>query len=330
MLAANIARAALPALLIVVILMDLGSIWALYVVALMVGMAETLYDTSAQSTIPQVVRRSQLSRANSRLYAVETTANQFVGPPLGGALVAIGVVAGFGVPSALWLVAVGVLFLVPAQFSIPRDEKLSFRSDVMEGVRFLWNQKVLRSLASMTCVFNFSTSAAMSVFVLFAVGSSSDMGLSESQFGFLMTATALGALVGSFCAEPIERLLGRSKSLAIAILGGVVFVGTPALTSNPYIVGAAFAVGGLLIVLWNVIVVSLRQRIAPIQLLGRVNSAYRMLAWGAMPLGAAAGGILSESFGLQAMFAIMAALILALLGLMPLLTDEKIRSADSD
>ena len=96
MLWANVSRAMLPALLAAVVLLDLGSIWALYVVALMVGVAETLYDTSAQSILPQMVHRDQLSRANGRLYAVELTANQFVGPPLGGLLVAIGVVAGLG------------------------------------------------------------------------------------------------------------------------------------------------------------------------------------------------------------------------------------------
>ena len=76
------------------ILLDLGTIWALYVVALMVGVAETLYDTSAQSILPQVVNRERLSRANSRLYAVELTANQFIGPPLGGLLVGVGLVGG--------------------------------------------------------------------------------------------------------------------------------------------------------------------------------------------------------------------------------------------
>lgn len=328
MLFANITRAILPALLVGVILLDLGSIWALYVVALLVGVSETLYDTSAQSIMPQVVKRDQLSRANGRLYAVELTTNQFVGPPLGGLLVAAGVVAGFAVPAALWLTAVGALFLVRGSFRIEREQKTTLRYDIAEGLRFLWNQKILRTLAVMTGTFNFASSAAFAVFVLYAVGPSSVLMLSEVGFGLLLTTSAIGAFLGSFMAEWLEGKLGRSKSLALTIAGGSLFVGAPAVTDNVYVLGAAFFIGGILIVLWNVITVSLRQRIAPNRLLGRVNSAYRLLAWGTMPLGAAAGGLLAQWLGLQAMFGIMGVLTLALLGLMPILTDKAIDAAD--
>ncbi|MBE0011332.1 MFS transporter [Arthrobacter sp. AET 35A] len=328
MLAANLTRSALLAVLTAIILLDLGALWALYVIALLVGVTETLYDTSAQSIMPQIVQRDQLSRANGRLYAVELTANQFVGPPLGGLLVAASVALGFAVPTALWLLAVGALFLVPGSFRIEREQKTTLRFDIAEGLRFLWNQKILRTLAVMTGVFNFAASAAFAVFVLFAVGPASVMGLSEVGFGVLLTASALGAFAGSFISEWAESRLGRSRSLALTIAGGALFVGAPAITDNPYVLGGIFFVGGMLIMLWNVITVSLRQRIAPNRLLGRVNSAYRLLAWGTMPLGAATGGLLAHWFGLQVMFGIMGLLTVALLGLMPLLTDKAIDAAD--
>jgi MFS family permease len=328
MLWANLSRALLPALLAAVILLDFGTIWALYVVALMVGVAETLYDTSAQSIMPQVVHRDQLSRANGRLYAVELTANQFVGPPLGGLVVAVGIAAGFAVPAGLWLAAVGGLLLVPGVFRIEREQKTTLRFDIGEGLRFLWNQKILRTLAVMTGVFNFASSAAFAVFVLFAVGPASEMKLPEVGFGLLLTASALGAFVGSFISEWAEARLGRSKSLALTIFGSALLVGAPAVTDNPFVLGPILFVGGMLIMLWNVITVSLRQRIAPNRLLGRVNSAYRLLAWGTMPLGAAAGGLLAQWLGLQVMFGIMGVLTLSLLTMMPILTDKAIAAAD--
>lgn len=328
MLWANVGRGILPAVLAAVILLDFGSIWALYVVALIVGVAETLYDTSAQSIMPQVVHRDQLSRANGRLYAVELTANQFVGPPLGGLLVAIGVVAGLAVPAALWFAAVGGLLLVPGAFRMERKQTTTLRFDIGEGLRFLWDQKILRTLAVMTGVFNFASSGAFAVLVLFAVGPASNMKLSEVGFGLLLTTSALGAFAGSFISEWAEARLGRSKSLTLAVLGVALFVGAPAMTDNPYILGPIFFVGGILTVLWNVITVSLRQRITPNRLLGRVNSVYRLLAWGTMPLGAAAGGVLAQWLGLQVMFAIMGGLSLALLAMMPILTDKAIAAAD--
>ena len=329
MLWANLSRVVLPAVLIGVIILDLGSIWALYVVALAVGVAETLYDTSAQSILPQVVEKDQLSRANGRLYAVELTANQFIGPPLGGLLVGIGVVAGFAVPAALWLAAVGALLLLPGSFRVERTQKTTLRFDIKEGLKFLWNQKILRTLALMTGILNFASSAAFAVLVLFAVGPRSEMGLSDVGFGLLLTTSAVGAFVGSFIAEPVEAKLGRSKSLALTILGCALFVGAPALTSNPFVLGAILFVGGMLVVLWNVITVTLRQRIAPNRLLGRINSAYRLLAWGTMPLGAAAGGLLAQWLGLQSMFGIMGALTLALLAAMPILTEKAITAAEA-
>ncbi|MHA7275797.1 hypothetical protein ACX80O_04610 [Arthrobacter sp. Hz1] len=128
----------------------------------------------------------------------------------------------------------------------------------------------------------------------------------------------------------MEAKLGRSKSLALTIFGCALFVGAPALTNSLYVLGPIFFVGSMLIVLWNVITVSLRQRIAPNRLLGRVNSAYRLLAWGTMPLGAAAGGLLAQWLGLQTMFGLMGVLTFGLLVLMPILTDKAITAAEVD
>ncbi|WP_434992255.1 MFS transporter [Arthrobacter sp. Ld5] len=326
---ANLGRAVLPALLVGAIVLEWGSLWALYVVALMVGVAETLYDTSAQSIIPQLVRRDQLSRANGRLYGVELVTNQFIGPPLGGLLVALGVVAAFAMPAALWLAAAGGLLLVRGSFRTEREHTTTLRFDIGEGLRFLRGHRILRTLAVMTGVFNFASSAAFAVLVLFAVGPASPMGLTATGFGLLLTTSALGSLVGSFIAERVEARLGRAASLTLAILGVALTVGAPALTDNPYVLGPVFFLGGMLVVLWNVITVSLRQRITPNRLLGRVNSVYRLLAWGTMPLGAAAGGLLAQGLGLQPMFAIMGILTLTLLALMPILTNKAITAADT-
>lgn len=330
MLAANIARGALVAAVATAVLLGVDSIWVLYAVALFVGTAETLYDTSAQSILPQVVKRSQLSRANGRLYAAEMTANQFIGPPLGGLLVAAGAVIAFAVPAGLWLVAVGALLLVRGNFRVHRDAPASMRSEIMVGLRFLWKNTVLRTLAFMTGLFNLTSSAAFAIFVLYAAGPSSAMGLTDAQVGILFTTTAIGSLLGSFLAERIERVIGRSRSLVVAIIAGAALVITPAFTANPFIVGAAFFVGGFGVVLWNVVAVSLRQRITPDRLLGRVNSGYRLLAWGTMPLGAALGGVLGQFLGLPPVFLIMGIATLAILGFMITLTDAAMDAAQND
>jgi MFS family permease len=146
----------------------------------------------------------------------------------------------------------------------------------------------------------------------------------------LLATIAAGSLIGSFVAEPITRMLGRARALALTIVTAVLLVGIPAVTTNPFVIGAAYLVGGSGVVIWNVIVVSLRQRITPNQLLGRVNSGYRLIAWGTMPLGAAIGGLLAQLLGLRAVFATMAVVTLALFAGMTTVTNENMAKAEHD
>jgi len=201
---------------------------------------------------------------------------------------------------------------------------------VAEGLRYLWRHRLLRTLAAMTGLFNFATNATFAVFVLHAVGPDSAMHLTEVTYGLLFATIAAGSLIGALLADPLIRRLGRARSLAVGILGGVLTVGTPALTTVPLVIAAAFLVGGLTNALWNVVAVSLRQRITPDRILGRINSSYRLVAWGTRPLGAAAGGLLGELLGLRAVFAIAATLILTALIGMTQLTDAAIGAAEHD
>ncbi|MDE3722287.1 MFS transporter [Nocardiopsis sp. N85] len=308
MLAANIVRGLLAGALALALTTGLGGLWVLYAVALCVGTAETLYDTSAQSILPQMVPRTRLDRANGRLHATEMAMNQFVGPPLGGLLVTAGLALALVVPGALWLVAVGALLLVRGGFRVERERSTTMRADIAEGLRFLWRHRLLRSFAVMVGISNFATNAVFAVFVLYAVGPDSPMGLSEPAYGVLLTATALGVILGSLTAAHVVRLLGRSWALRASVITFVGLVGVPALTADPYLIGAGFLVGGFGMAVWNVITVSLRQRVTPDHVLGRVNSGYRLLAWGTMPLGAAAGGLITEFTSPTWLFASMAVL----------------------
>ncbi len=331
MLGANAVRAVLLAVLALTVMLDIGSIWVLYAIALCIGTAETSYDTSAQSILPQVVSRDRLSRANGRLFAAELTANEFVGPPLGGVLVAVGAALAFVTPAALWALAVGVLLLVRGRFRIQRDEPTTMRADIAEGLRFLWRHRLLRTLAVMVGVSNFATNAIFAILVLYAVGPASAIGLSEPGYGLLLTASAAGGLLGFLVAERVERRLGRARSLVLTTLGGALAVGAPALTTNPYLIGAAFFAGGTTIAIWNVITVSLRQRVTPDRLLGRLNSGYRLVAWGTRPLGAITAGVLAQILGLRAVFAVMAMLTLALVAVaVTKVTDDVMDAAERD
>ncbi|WIX90601.1 MFS transporter [Amycolatopsis sp. DG1A-15b] len=309
MLLANVARATLLAGLLVAVLLDAGSIWILYVAALGTGIAETCYDTASQAIVPQLVGRDKLPRANSRLYAAETTALELAGPPAAGLLVATAASLSLATPIALWAAAVVVLLFVRGSFKVgTTDRRPRLRTEIAEGLRFVWRTGILRTFTLMTGIFNFASSAILAVFVLYAVGPDSAMGLSGEAYGWLLSLVAAGCLAGSFFAEPAERALGTARAIGIAFFLGAASLGVPALTADPVIIGAAFFAGGVGLIVSNVTTVSLRQRITPDRLLGRINSSHRLVAYGTRPLGALAGGLLAQSFGLHAVFAVMSLL----------------------
>ena len=330
MLVANGGRALALAIPAVLAASEALTIWVIYAVAFGAGLAEVIYDTAAQSILPQIVSREVLTRANGRLYAAELSANEFAGPPLAGFLVTIGAVAAFATPAGLWLLAATILAMLRGSFRVQGGSRQTMRADIGAGLKFLWSNAVMRTLTMMTGIFNLASSATMAVLVVYAVGASSAMGLSATGYGLLLTSVAAGSVAGTFVAGAIVRRLGRSRSLAIGMTVSAFFLGAPALTANPVVVAVGFFIGGIGLVVWNIIAVSLRQRITPDAMLGRITGAHRIFGWGGKPLGAALGGLIAELFGLVAVFAVMAVLALSLLGLMRYLTDEAIQSAEEE
>jgi MFS family permease len=331
MVRVNLVRTVLLGGLALAVAADLAGLPMLYAVAVLLGAAETLFDTSAQSLLPAVVPRDDLTRANSRLYAVELIANEFIGPPLGGLLAAAGLAVAFGVPAAAYLVGAGVLALIVGSFRAAGAQPAGssrLRDEIVEGIRFVWKHPVLRPLAIMLGVENMAFAAAFAVFVLYAVDPG-PMGLSGTGYGVLTATLGVGSLFGTWLAVPAERRLGRVRTLVISVLLTGASLVVPALTANAVLVGASFMLGGVAIVLWNVVTVSLRQRITPDRLLGRMNAAYRVVGWGTMPVGAALGGFLAEALGLRLTFVVAAGLTVAVLAGFRFVTEEAIAKAEA-
>jgi MFS family permease len=327
----NLGRSALIGGLAAAVAGGWEELWLLYVVAFALGIGETLFDTAAQSVLPGVVADPErLAAANGRLYVVELTANQFVGPPLGGLLAGIALGGALGVSAAAYLVAAGVLLLVAGSFRPERTgPPTRIRTDIVEGARYLAGHRVLRTMALCTGLSNLAGTAWLAVLPLYAV-TPGPMGLSESGFGLLLTAGAVGAVLGSLVAAPVERRLGRTATLAGAMALYSVTMVAPAITASPWWVGAAGVLGGTSVI-WNVITVSLRQRIAPDGLLGRVNAGYRLLAWGTMPLGAGLGGLLGGWLGVRDVFWVAGGLhVLCVPLLLTGVSDRAITEAERD
>jgi MFS family permease len=326
MVRVDLIRGVLLAGLAVAVAADAASMPLLYALALALGFAETLFDTASQSLMPALVESDDLSKANGRLYAAELVTNQFIGPPIGGLLAASALALAFGLTAAGYLLAAVALLTLTGTFRPQRTgPPTRLRADIAEGVRFVWHHSVLRTLGIMLGVWNMASTAAGAVFVLYAV-EPGPMQLSAASFGVLLTTGAIGGIIGSWVAPRLERSLGRRATLALCVATGGSMALVPALTTSPVAVGASFVMAGVAGVAWNVITVSLRQRITPDHLLGRMNSVYRLLGWGTIPVGALLGGVLADTVGLRWVFVVDAALTLSLLLGFSRLTEDRLSS----
>jgi MFS family permease len=309
----------------------------LYGSAILFGMAEVLRDNAAQTLMPSVVSKDNLERANGRLWGAEMVANSFIGPPLGGFLLAVAFSLPFFVDAGTFAVSAAMVAFLAGSFrpqALDRSvQRPSFGTELKEGFRWLWNHRLLRTLAIVLGLLNAAGSATTATLVLFA---QEVLVLDATGFGLLASAGAVGGVVGSFTASAVSKALGPGPSLASTFVVGAVTSVVIGLTSSATLVWAMFALGTFSAVLWNVITVSLRQAIIPDHLLGRVNSVYRFFGWGMMPIGIFLGGLLVEivsrvadrDLGLRAPFLAAAVANLALmLYAVPRLTTAKIEAA---
>jgi MFS family permease len=305
-------RAVAIALLGVALVADVESIGLLLLVSFSLGTAETVFDNASQAILPSVVAEGDLERANGRLEGTQIVANQFVGPPLGAWLFGAAAASPFFLDAVSFAAAAVLVLSLRGSFRAERGiAPTTVRRDIGDGLRWLLGHRILRTLAVALGIVNLMGMAVMAVLVLYA---QQVLHLDDGEFGLLLTAEAAGAVIGSAMAARLRDALGTGTVLAVAVsvAGGSFLV--PALWREPIPVAFALALGGWGGLVWNVVTVSLRQSLVPDRLLGRVNSAYRMIGWGTMPVGALVGGLVADAFGLEAPFLVAGVAVLLLAG----------------
>ncbi|HYZ13177.1 MAG TPA: MFS transporter [Actinomycetota bacterium] len=273
------------------------TIWHLYGAAFLLGTGEVFADIAAQVLMPAIVPRSELERANGRLFGAEIVTNQFAGPPLGSWLFAAVAASPFLFDAATFAAAallVSWIRVSPQSHVAPSGERE--RPRIREGIELLWRNRLIRTLALLGSAMNALWTAGASILGLYAL---EVLGIEEAAFGLLLTASGVGYAAGSFTAARAIERLSRSRSLIAAAASEILLFVLFAAWPQPVVAGVGLAVFGYFSALWDVTAVSLRQSVVPDELLGRVNGAYRFIQWGSMPIGALLGGTIAGAFGLR-------------------------------
>jgi MFS family permease len=296
----NVGRAV--ALLSVPIVYWVGglTIWQLYVVGFAVGVCTVFFDVAYQSYIPALVGREDVVEANSKLEISRAAAN-IAGPGMAGGLVAL-----LTAPVAVLLdaisYAVSALLLIgirKEEEAPPRAERRSLRSELGEGLRYVFRHPYQRTMVAMTALSNFFGQVVFSILLVYAVR---ELELSPGTIGIALAVGNLGTLASALTAKRIgERLgVGRTILLASCLFGpGTLLIAfAPEQYALPLIVVAMIVIGfgGIL---YNVTAISLIQAITPDRILGRANASRRFVVWGVVPLGGFTGGALASTIGLR-------------------------------
>jgi predicted MFS family arabinose efflux permease len=203
--------------------------------------------------------------------------------------------------------------------------RVSIRAAIGEGLRWVLRHRLLRTLAITVGVENLGIGAVLSIMVLVA---QDRLGVGSLGYGLLLTASAVGGVLGGLLAERVARWIGPGTAIRLGLVLEVLVLIGMALTRDAVLAGVMVGVIGFHLVMFSTINLSVRQSVPPPELLGRVHSAYRLVSNGGMLLGAILGGVLGSAFGLTSPFWLAAAAVgLVTVAVWRAISDREIRAA---
>jgi MFS family permease len=279
----------------------------LYVSSLILSVATVFFDIAHLSYVPGLVGLKHVSEGNTKLQATYSVAAVAV-PAVGGWLLKI-VAAPFliGVNVITYFASVIFLGRIKKREDLPaKDTQLPIGQAIAEGLRFVVRTPMLNRLVFATGASAIFSTMGWTMLVKYVVD---HLGIDEGTLGIVLSASAVGGIVGAVITRTMTRIIGEGRIIAISALATpLLFVGIPLADPlmkagmNPLI---PLVVSGFLMqvsnTFFNVSQVSFRQRVCPPHLLGRMNASFRFIVWGGMPIASLLAGVIATHFGMVTM-----------------------------
>jgi MFS family permease len=286
------------------ILLGQASIALLYAVLFIINTGEIVFRSAAQAILPALVPRTGLERANGWLFGGTMLMQQVVAAPLGGLLFVLAASSPFVANAATYAASAVLLFLIAGSYRVTAVNPSrsagavrSLRDEIVEGFRWLFEQRLLRTMALLIGLVNVTLTAALSILVLLA---RERLNLGSVGYGLLFTAMAMGGIFGSVIGDRIIAWASPTWTIRIGLLVEAGMHLSLAVSRNAWVVGGMLFAFGMHGTLWGIVGSSLRQRLTPPELLGRAGSTMLFIAAGGNSLGALLGGAMATAYGLTA------------------------------
>jgi predicted MFS family arabinose efflux permease len=323
MILTDLGRAALLGLVPLAAVTHHLTFGVLIAIAALVGVLTVHFDVAYQSYLPVLVGRDELLESNRRL-STSASGAELLGPALAGILVQT-----ITAPLAILVDAISFLVSAGAVWSIRKPEPVFHQhhdepslADSLQGLRFIWNNTALRALllrSTTTFLFMGLT------FALYLLNAIRVIRISTSALGIAIALGGAGGLAGAWLAPRISRRIGHAPTFFLsAAIAGVAQLFIPLSAQFPRIGFPCICIqqffGDMFFTIYIVNEVTVRQTLAPPQVMGRVNSVMQIASRGMLPFGALSGGFLAQRYGIAPTLWVAAiGILLSSLWLLPLL-----------
>jgi predicted MFS family arabinose efflux permease len=253
-----------------------------------------LFNIAEVAALPRVVPKAQLPQAAAQNEAAFGVAN-IVGPSFGTLLFqTLGRAAPFVADAVSYLVSVFTLVLIRTQFRPSKSSAVvNLRAEILEGLRWLWRQPLIRYMAFLTGGVNLAHAGTGLIIIVLA----QELGARPVDIGLIFSIGGIGAVLGSLVGGQVQKRFSFGQVIVCLMWVDAVLFPLYALAPAYLLLGVVFALMDFVGPVYNVVQFSYRLALIPDALQGRVNSSFRLLAFGMMPIGAALTGFLIERVG---------------------------------
>jgi MFS family permease len=280
----------------------------LYLVTFVAGILTVFFEITYQSYLPSLVDRSQIVDANSKLQTTASTA-QTLGPSIAGFIIPV-----VTAPIACLGDTFGYVSSVVSLSLIKKPESIDVSrvrapviKDIREGLRVVFEDARLRSIAACTATANMASSAWGAILYKYLL---QNLRMSVPEIGVAFAIGGVGSILGALTAMRVTNRLGVGRIIVLGmLLSGVTVSLYYAVPDTAFFVlSASFFINGVGVLWYNIPQVSYRQSVVPAEIQGRMNATMRTIVWGVMPVGGLLGGVLGEVAGVHVTIGLMTVL----------------------
>jgi MFS family permease len=304
MIATDLGRALLIATIPVAAFLSWLGLAHLYVIAALVSVLSIFFDVAYQSFLPSLVKNDELVEANSKLSAAMSVAEASAFSSAGWLIQLLSAPVAMLVDGLTFIASAGLVARIREPElqaePIPAESRPSIARDVMEGLRAVWRQSILRGMVVAGLAQNLAFGLVGTVFLLYV---NQEVGFAPGILGMIFAIGGVSSFLGATIAGRLPRVGIGAVMVASLLLAAVGEAFIPlATTANA--IGVLFLVGQQIVAdsaltVYDINQVSLRQAIAPAHVLGRINASVRVTEIGAVLLGTVIAGYIGETVGLR-------------------------------